>query len=98
MEGNEELKVLEEMLQSIAQIVKPNGRMVIITFHSLEDRIVKNFMKFGECKDEPTKDLFGRTKKWEWKPITKKPITPTIEEIKKNPRSRSAKLRVMEKL
>jgi 16S rRNA (cytosine1402-N4)-methyltransferase len=97
MEVNRELKVLEDMLTSITEMISPNGRMAIITFHSLEDRMVKNFMKYGECIDEPTKDLFGRTKEWNWKNLTKKPIVPSQEEIKQNPRSRSAKLRIMEK-
>lgn len=98
MEVNEELKMLEEMLKSITNLVKQNGRVAIITFHSLEDRLVKNFMRYGECTDEPMKDIFGKTKEWDWKQLTKKPITPSMEEIKKNPRSRSAKLRVMVKL
>jgi 16S rRNA (cytosine1402-N4)-methyltransferase len=96
MEVNNELKMLEDMLTSISNIIASKGRFAVITFHSLEDRIVKNFMRYGECTDEPTTDVFGRRKKWDWKLITKKPITPSKEELKINPRSRSAKLRVME--
>lgn len=97
MEVNQELQVLEKMLINISKIIKPGGRMAIITFHSLEDRMVKNFMKYGEINDEPTTDIFGKRKEWNWKLITKKPITPSEEELKINPRSRSAKLRIMER-
>ncbi|MBL7790227.1 MAG: 16S rRNA (cytosine(1402)-N(4))-methyltransferase RsmH [Chitinophagales bacterium] len=98
MEVNQELQVLEKMLESIVNIIKIGGRLSVITFHSLEDRTVKNFMKYGEFNDEPTTDIFGRRKAWNWKLVNKKPIGPTDEEVKENSRSRSAKLRVIEKI
>lgn len=98
MEVNHELKVLEQMLDSISGMICDGGRFAVITFHSLEDRLVKNFMKYGEFQDEPTKDIFGKSKPWPWKLITKKPIVPNSEEIHLNSRSRSSKLRVIEKL
>jgi len=97
MEVNQELQVLENMLSSISQLIKPKGRLAVITFHSLEDRTVKNYMKYGEFGDEPETDIFGKRKPWDWNLITKKPISPSEDELKLNPRSRSAKLRVMEK-
>jgi 16S rRNA (cytosine1402-N4)-methyltransferase len=97
MEVNKESDVLKNMLQSIVPIIKPQGRLAIITFHSLEDRIVKNFMKYGDFENTPeADDLFGKKKKLDWKIVHKKPIEPQKEEIKRNSRSRSAKLRVIE--
>lgn len=98
MEVNRELDVLKQMMESITLMIKPKGRLAMITFHSLEDRLVKNYMKYGEFTDQPTSDIYGRRKKWDWKLITKKPITPSEEEQKINPRSRSAKLRILEKI
>jgi 16S rRNA (cytosine1402-N4)-methyltransferase len=98
MEVNQELQVLESMLMTIVELIKVGGRLSVITFHSLEDRTLKNFMKYGEFNDEPTTDIFGKRKSWNWKQVNKKPIGPSEEEIKKNSRSRSAKLRVMERV
>lgn len=98
MEVNREMEVLEKMLFSIINSMNEGGLIAIITFHSLEDRMVKNFMKYGQANDEPETDIFGRRKEWNWKVISKKPIIAGAEEIKKNSRSRSAKLRVMEKM
>lgn len=98
MEVNRELPVLENMMLSIVDRIKVGGRLAIITFHSLEDRMVKNFMKYGECKDEPTTDIYGKRKEWKWKLVNKKPISPNEDEVQANPRSRSAKLRVMERV
>jgi 16S rRNA (cytosine1402-N4)-methyltransferase len=70
---------------------------VVITFHSLEDRLVKNFIRNGSFEDEPVKDFFGRFE-LKWKLVNKKPIIATSEEIKMNPRARSAKLRIAEKI
>lgn len=98
MEVNRELLVLEKMLMTIVNLIKIGGRLAVITFHSLEDRTVKNFMKYGEFTDEPTTDLFGKRKEWHWKLISKKPIGPSNQELMNNPRSRSAKLRVMERV
>lgn len=97
IEVNDELNVLKEMLLQSSEVIAPGGRMAVITFHSLEDRIVKNFFKYGNF-EEQQQDVFGNTKKSEWKIITKKPIIPTNEELKNNSRSRSSKLRIAEKI
>jgi len=98
IEVNDELGALKEMLQQIPSLLKPGGRVAIITFHSLEDRLVKNFFRRGSF-DEPEENPFINTEAVnELKVITKKPILPNDEEMKRNPRSRSAKLRVAEKV
>jgi 16S rRNA (cytosine1402-N4)-methyltransferase len=99
IEVNDELGALKEMLQQAPELLKPGGRIVIITFHSLEDRIVKDFFKQESFEEEKQDDPFG-LKKIEKKllVITKKPITPGKIEIEQNPRSRSSKLRVAEKI
>jgi 16S rRNA (cytosine1402-N4)-methyltransferase len=97
IEVNDELGALEEMLQQIPSLLKPGGRAAIITFHSLEDRLVKNFFRRGSF-NEPEENPFINTETVnELHVVTKKPVVPTTEEQKKNPRSRSAKLRVAEK-
>lgn len=97
IEVNDELVALKEMLQQVPSVLKPGGRVVVITFHSLEDRIVKNFFRHGTF-DEKTENPFMMTQEVnEMKLITKKPIAPGEKEMKENPRSRSAKLRVAEK-
>jgi 16S rRNA (cytosine1402-N4)-methyltransferase len=99
IEVNDELGALRELLQQIPSVLKPGGRVAIITFHSLEDRIVKNFFRKGHFEEEDAVDPFGQhTTSPPLKAITKKPVTATAEEIKRNPRSRSAKLRVAEKV
>jgi len=99
IEVNDELGALKEMLQQIPSLLKPGGRVSIITFHSLEDRIVKNFFRKGNMEETESADPFGRNVPASpLKVITKKPITATEEELKRNPRSRSAKLRVAEKV
>jgi 16S rRNA (cytosine1402-N4)-methyltransferase len=98
IEVNDELTALREMLQQVPVLLKPGGRIAIITFHSLEDRAVKNFFKRGSF-EEPEENPFTMEKPVnELKVITKKPITPGDKEMKQNPRSRSAKLRVAEKV
>ena len=98
IEVNDELGALKEMLQQIPSLLKPGGRVAIITFHSLEDRLVKNFFRRGSF-DEPEENPFMNTETAnELKVITKKPILPTDKEMMQNPRSRSAKLRVAEKV
>lgn len=98
IEVNDELGALKEMLQQIPSLLKPGGRVAIITFHSLEDRLVKNFFRRGSF-DEPEENPFINTETTnELKIITKKPVVATDKEMKENPRSRSAKLRVAEKL
>ncbi len=97
IEVNDELGALKEMLQQIPSLLKPGGRVAIITFHSLEDRLVKNFFRRGSF-DEPDENPFINTEPVnELKIITKKPILPTENEMRQNPRSRSAKLRIAEK-
>jgi 16S rRNA (cytosine1402-N4)-methyltransferase len=97
IEVNDELGALKELLEQIPSLLKPGGRAAIITFHSLEDRLVKNFFRRG-LFDEPVSNPFINTEPVnELKSITKKPIIPGEEEMKLNPRSRSAKLRVVEK-
>jgi len=98
MEVNDELGTLKRMLESMSKIVKVGGRISIITFHSLEDRIVKNYMKYGEFDEQSSTDIFGKRKEWPWKVIAKKAIAPSAAEIKLISRSRSAKLIVMEKI
>lgn len=99
IEVNDELGALKEMLQQSPAVLKRGGRIAIITFHSLEDRIVKIFFKKGSFEEEETFDPFGtNTPEPPLQAITKKPLLPGPEEIKNNPRSRSAKLRVAEKI
>lgn len=98
IEVNDELIALKELLQQIPILLKPGGRVAIITFHSLEDRLVKNFFRRGSI-EEPEENPFINTKLVnELKVITKKPILPADNEMKQNSRSRSAKLRVAEKV
>lgn len=94
---NSELEVLQNLLQQIPSILKPQGRAAIITFHSLEDRIVKNFFKTGSITEGEEDDVYGTKPYNPLTIITKKPITASTEELKQNVRSRSAKLRVAEK-
>jgi 16S rRNA (cytosine1402-N4)-methyltransferase len=97
IEVNNELGALKNLLEQSAEVLKPRGRLVIITFHSLEDRLVKNYMKHGSFEDEPIKDFYGNFEK-KFKLITKKPIEASDKEKKENSRSRSAKLRISEKI
>lgn len=98
IEVNDELNALKEMLDQSVKVLAPHGRLVIITFHSLEDRIVKNFFRFENNEGERETDAFGNSEQRQLKIITKKPILPSKEEMKINARSRSAKLRVAEKI
>jgi 16S rRNA (cytosine1402-N4)-methyltransferase len=84
------------MLKQCADALKPGGRLVVISYHSLEDRLVKNYMKTGNFEGEPVKDFYGNITA-PLKPITRKPLTPSESELKSNPRSRSAKLRIAQK-
>lgn len=97
IEVNDELGALKSLLLQSTEVLKSGGRLAVITFHSLEDRLVKNYMKHGTFDDEPVKDFYGNIEK-KFKLITKKPIEATDKEQKENSRSRSAKLRVAEKL
>ena len=93
IEVNDEISVLKRMLQQALEVLKPGGRLVIITYHSLEDRLVKNFMKSGNIEGKIEKDFFGRVN-CPLKLVNNKVITPSDEEVERNPRSRSAKLRI----
>lgn len=94
IEVNDELASLEEMLDSLDKVMKEGGRVVIITYHSLEDRIVKNFFKKKDL-DSAHSQIYG-TMQSDWLAVTKKPIEPKQKEVDSNPRSRSAKMRVFE--
>lgn len=98
IEVNDELLVLRELLEQLPAILKPQGRASIISFHSLEDRLVKNFFKQGSLEEEAYNPFSTGERAKVFKVITKKPTEPSPEEQKKNPRSRSARLRVAEKL
>lgn len=97
IEVNDEAASLQDFLNASIKILKPGGRLAVITYHSIEDRMVKNFMKTGNVDGQEEKDFFGRSST-PWKLITRSPIVPSEEEVERNPRSRSAKLRVAELL
>ncbi|MEO6684907.1 MAG: 16S rRNA (cytosine(1402)-N(4))-methyltransferase RsmH, partial [Dyadobacter sp.] len=95
IEVNDEMKVLEEFLMQVPEILNPGGRLVVMSYHSLEDRPVKNFIQKGKFDGEVEKDFYGNELK-PLKSITRKPIEATPEEVARNPRARSAKLRIAE--
>ena len=97
IEVNGELNALRKLLSQSLEVLKPGGRLAVITYHSLEDRLVKNFMRTGNVEGQQVKDFFGRVST-PWRVVTNKVIVPSDEEIERNPRSRSAKLRVAELL
>ena len=97
IEVNNELDVLKEMLNRCTNVLKPGGRFVIISYHSLEDRIVKNFFNKGKFTGEVEKDVYGNEIK-PLRPVTRKPVLPSEQEILENNRARSAKMRVAEKI
>ena len=98
IEVNGELDALVALLEQCPEVISKGGRLVVISYHSLEDRLVKNYMKHGHFEGgEPEKDFFGNPQK-PFKAMPGKPLTPSEEEIKSNPRSRSAKLRWAERL
>lgn len=96
IEVNHEMEALKEMLYAATEMLKPGGRLSVITYHSLEDRMVKNIMKTGNIEGKMEQDFFGNIKT-PYKIINNKVIVPDNEEIETNPRSRSAKLRIAEK-
>lgn len=96
IEVNEEMQALKEMLYAATEALKPGGRLVVITYHSLEDRMVKNLMKTGNIEGKADQDFYGNVKT-PFRLINNKVIVPDNEEILRNPRSRSAKLRIAEK-
>jgi 16S rRNA (cytosine1402-N4)-methyltransferase len=93
IEVNDEMAALKDMLMQCAEVIKPGGRLVIISYHSLEDRLVKRFIKNGMFEGEPERDMYGN---WyaPFKPLQSKVIVPTQDEINVNPRARSAKMRI----
>lgn len=96
IEVNHEMDALRDMLTSAAQVLKPGGRLVVITYHSLEDRMVKNIMKTGNTEGKQQQDFFGRVQT-PYKVVVSKPIVADKDELERNPRSRSAKLRIAER-
>ncbi|WP_340111186.1 16S rRNA (cytosine(1402)-N(4))-methyltransferase RsmH [Maribellus mangrovi] len=97
IEVNEEMEALKEFLEATLDLLRPGGILAIITYHSLEDRLCKNFMKAGNFEGKVEKDFYGNVQS-PFKVITRKVIVPGKEELESNPRSRSAKLRVAEKI
>ncbi len=95
IEVNGEMEALKRFLDAVPKVLRQGGRLAVITYHSIEDRMVKNFMKTGNMEGKEEKDFFGRTSS-PWKLITRSPIVPAEEEVGRNPRSRSAKLRIAE--
>ena len=97
IEVNDEMDALKEFLEASQKLLKPGGRLVVITYHSLEDRLCKNFMKTGNFEGKVQKDFFGNVTS-PFQLVNKKVITPGADELKLNSRSRSAKLRIAEKI
>ena len=97
IEVNHEIDALKRLLTQSLAVLKPGGRLVVITYHSLEDRLVKNFMRSGNVEGKIEKDFYGRVNT-PWRLVNNKVITASDEEVERNPRSRSAKLRIAEKI
>ena len=97
IEVNHEMDALRDMLKGATEVLKPGGRLVVITYHSLEDRMVKNLMKTGNVEGKEDKDFFGKVNT-PFRLVNRQVIVPSDEELASNPRSRSAKLRIAEKL
>lgn len=97
IEVNHEMDALRDMLKGATEMLKPGGRLVVITYHSLEDRIVKNLMKTGNVEGKEDKDFFGKVNT-PFRLVNRQVIVPSDEEVVRNPRSRSAKLRIAEKI
>ena len=95
IEVNDEMSALKALLQGTLRVLKPGGRLVVITYHSLEDRLVKNFMKAGNFEGKSEQDFFGNQQS-PFRLVNNKVIVPSAEEIERNPRARSAKLRIAE--
>ena len=97
IEVNGELDALREMMCQAMEVLRPGGRLVVITYHSLEDRIVKNFLRSGNAEGRPDKDLLYGRVRHDFELVNRKVIAPAEDEVRRNPRSRSAKLRIAEK-
>lgn len=95
IETNDEMHSLRVFLNNSLKVLKPGGRLAVITYHSIEDRLVKNFLRSGNIEGKVEQDFYGHVLS-PWKTITRSPIVPDAEEVERNPRSRSAKLRVAE--
>ena len=95
IEVNDEMRALREMLEATLRVLRPGGRLVVITYHSLEDRLVKNFLRAGNFEGKSERDFFGNTSS-PFRLVNNKVIVPSDEEVERNPRSRSAKLRIAE--
>ena len=91
------MDALHEMLDAAQQVIRPGGRLVVLTYHSLEDRMVKNFIKAGRTDGKVEQDFFGR-RLTPWRAVNNKVILPSEQEQEENPRSRSAKLRIAERV
>jgi 16S rRNA (cytosine1402-N4)-methyltransferase len=98
IEVNGEMDALENLLSQSHEVLKENGRLVVISYHSLEDRMVKNIMNTGNIEGEAEKDIYGNTVGQKFRVITRKAVVPSEEELQRNSRSRSAKLRIAEKI
>ena len=98
IEVNDELAALKEMLEQSAQVIRQGGRLVVISYHSLEDRLVKNYINTGNFEGELQKDFFGHPVGLLFKPLQRKPMEASEQEVLENPRSRSAKMRIAERL
>jgi 16S rRNA (cytosine1402-N4)-methyltransferase len=94
IEVNDELGALKEMLEQAADVLAPGGKLVVIAYHSLEDRLVKNFIAHGKFEGEAAKDIYGNVAQVPFAAATRKPVEPNEEEIARNPRARSAKMRI----
>ena len=97
IEVNHEMDALREMLEAALRVLRPGGRLVVLTYHSLEDRMVKNFIKAGRMDGKVEQDFYGR-RLTPWRAVNNKVIVPSEREQEENPRSRSAKLRIAEKI
>lgn len=97
IEVNDEMGALKALLGQAAEVLRPGGRLAVITYHSIEDRMVKNFIRSGNVEGIVDKDFYGRVST-PWRPVNRSPIVPSAEEVERNPRARSAKLRVAELL
>jgi len=96
IEVNQEMDALEKLLEQCTRILKPGGRLVVMSYHSLEDRLVKHFMQTGNTEGNLEKDLFGNILR-PFEPVTRKPLEPSPEEVISNPRARSVKFRIAER-
>ena len=97
IEVNDEMGALKALLGQAAEVLRPGGRLAVITYHSIEDRMVKNFIRSGNVEGIVDKDFYGRVST-PWKQVNRSPLVPSEEEVERNPRARSAKLRVAELL